>query len=335
MNYNGLIPENTAYPDSRRIGLYDSCGNRVGIAHLGALSNPAEGEKLYSFGVLSDVHITYSTAEADFESALTYLNNTEKVAFTCIAGDLTANGTETELEKYKAVVDSHSSTIPVYAIAGNHEFYSTVSNGYLEDYTGKPLYYSFTHGDDVFIMCGCYSDTYDGMFTTEFLRWLYETLEANRNKRCFVFEHFFPPEDSGDACGVYGWSFGTGEKSSVFLSLLKHYKNTVLFHGHSHLKFYLQELDSRANYSDAEGYRSVHIPSVSVPRDIVGGEMVEVREGSEGYVVDVYENGIHLRGRDFVNERFLPIASYWIDTQLQDIQAGTWSETAGLMAENY
>jgi hypothetical protein len=101
------------------------------------------------------------------------------------------------------------------------------------------------------------------------------------------------------------------------------------------LKFYLQELDSRANYSDAEGYRSVHIPSVSVPRDIVDGEMVEAREGSEGYVVDVYEYGIHLRGRDFVNERFLPIASYWIDTQLRDIQAGTWPETAGLMAENH
>lgn len=332
MEYKGLISENTAYPDSRRIGLYDSCGNRVGIAHLGSLANPAKGEKLYSFGALSDVHVTYSTAESDFGAALRYLNNVENVAFTCIAGDLTTNGTESELAKYKSVVDSYSSNTPVYAMAGNHEYYRTVSQSYLENYMGHPLYYSFNHGDDVFIMCGCYSDKEDGMFTAEFLQWFYETLEANRNKRCFVFEHFFPPEDSGDACGVYGWNFGTGEKSSVFLSLLKHYKNTVLFHGHSHLKFYLQEKDSKANYNDSAGYKSVHIPSISVPRDAVNGVLTDVDSGSEGYVVDVYEHGVHLRGRDFVNREFLPIASYWLGTTLQTITAGTYQDSTGTIA---
>lgn len=329
MNYNGLIPENTAYPDSRRIGLYDRYDNRVGIAPLGPLAFPREQNKQYSFGALSDAHITYSTAKADFQRAVKYLNEIESVEFICISGDLTGSGTEDELAQFKTAVDTYSPVVPVYAIAGNHEFYSTVSNGYLENYTGHPLYYSFERGDDMFIMCGVYSPEYDEIFTVQYLQWLYETLEANRNKRCFIFVHFFPPDDSGNACGVYNWSMGAGEKSSVFLSLLKHYKNTVLFHGHSHLKFYLQELDPRANYNEKKGYRSVHIPSISVPRDIVGGEMVETKEGSEGYVVDVYKNGIHLRGRDFVNERFLPIASYWIDTTLQTVEAGTYTDSTG------
>ena len=97
---------------------------------------------------------------------------------------------------------------------------------------------------------------------------------------------------------------------------MQQYKNTVFFHGHSHMKFELQQEDEKANYSEAFGYRSIHIPSLAVPRDIVDGALTNIYADSEGYVVDVYEHGIHLRGRDFVKGEFLPIASYWIDTTL-------------------
>lgn len=45
------------------------------------------------------------------------------------------------------------------------------------------------------------------------------------------------------------------------------------------------------------------------------------------YVIDVYENGVHLRGRDFVKGEFLPIASYWLDTTLQNIEAKTFTDS--------
>jgi predicted phosphodiesterase len=327
--FNNFIPENVATLNARRIGIYNAKGNRVGFIPLGNLGNPASGSKQYSFGALSDVHIVYSTAADDFKKALTYLNDSEDVAFTCICGDLTNEGTESELAQYKAIVDSHSPDTPVYAMAGNHEMYATVCKDYLEAYTGKPLYYSFEHGNDVFIMCGCYSWANDGIFTAEYLQWLYETLEANRNKRCFIFEHVMPFGDSGNPGGYYSFDMFAGTKGSVFQSLLKHYKNTVFFHGHSHTKFDLQEVDEKANYSEALGYRSVHIPSLAVPRDIVGSALSNIYADSEGYVVDVYENGIHLRGRDFVREKFLPIASYWLDTALQNIPAGTYMDSTG------
>ena len=116
---------------------------------------------------------------------------------------------------------------------------------------------------------------------------------------------------------------------------MAHYKNVVLFHGHSHFKFYLQELDRKANYSDALGFRSVHIPSLAVPRDDTNGDGVaeNIYADSEGYVVDVYENGIHLRGRDFVKGEFLPIASYWLDTTLQTIPAGTYTDSTGTITK--
>jgi predicted phosphodiesterase len=326
--FKDFIPENIAPANARRIGIYNSKGSRVGYVSLGNLAQPNMGEKQYSFGALSDVHIVYQTAASDFQKALTYLNNDVDVAFTCIAGDLTDNGTEAQLAQYKAVVDAYSPDTPVYAIAGNHESYSTQPT-LLEQYTGKPLYYSFTHGNDVFLMLGCYSWSNDGIFTKEYLQWIYETLEANRNKRCFIFEHVFPWGDCGNPGGLYHFDMFKGTKGSVFQSLLKHYKNTIFFHGHSHTKFYLQEIDQKANYSDALGYRSVHIPSLAVPRDIVGSSLSNIYADSEGYVVDVYENGIHLRGRDFIKKEFLPIANYWLDTILQNIPAGTYSDSTG------
>lgn len=330
--YEALIPQNVALPNTRRIGIYNSNGNRVGQIPLDTLTPPAIAQKQYSFGALSDVHIVYSTATDDFKKALTYLNDSEDVALTCICGDLTDQGTSEQLAQYKAIVDSHSADTPVYAIAGNHESYdgTPVTTSKIQPYTGQPLYYSFTYGNDVFIMCGCYTATSGNIFTTEELQWLYETLEANRNKRCFVFQHIFPWGDSGNANGAYAYGdLFAGTQGDVFKSMMRHYKNTVFFHGHSHMKFYLQEKDEKANYSEAFGYRSVHIPSLAVPRDVVGSSLSDIYADSEGYVVDVYGNGIHLRGRDFVKGEFLPIASYWLDTTLQTVEAGTYTDSTG------
>jgi hypothetical protein len=176
------------------------------------------------------------------------------------------------------------------------------------------------------------------IFTAESVQWLYETLEANRNKRCFVFNHVLPWGDAGNANTLYKSNLFQGTLCNVFRSLMAHYKNVVLFHGHSHLKFCLQAEDDKANYSNALGFQSVHIPSLSVPRMDVDGDGKASGEdeghdtvwsASEGYVVDVYEKGIHLRGRDFAKGKFLPIASYWLDTTLQTVEAGAYVDSTG------
>lgn len=328
-----LIPQNIAPIGARRIGIYDSNGNRVGQIPLGCLTPPTQGQKKYSFGALSDVHIVYATAPTDFQKALTYLNNDADVAFTCICGDLTDDGTAEQLAQYKAVVDSHSPDTPVYAVAGNHESYSTQPT-LLQQYTGKTLYYSFEHGNDVFIMVGIVSGTEGQLFASGELQWLYETLEANRNKRCFLFQHVPPVECCGDVLNIYPYTkLRNATESVAFKNLLKHYKNVVFFHGHTHMKYYLQEYGDFANYDKVFGCHSVHIPSLSVPRDVSGSGYATIYSDSEGYVVDVYENGIHLRGRDFVKGEFLPIASYWLDTTLQTIPAGTYTDSTGTITK--
>lgn len=318
--YKGFIPQNVAVPGARRIGIYNDQGNRMGVIPLGNLAMPNVGQKLYAFGVLSDVHLQYETAKSDFIRALNFMNNAPDVLFTCICGDLTQYGNASELEEYQSCVNTYAEK-PVYAITGNHD---VQMSGRIETYTANPLYYSFAQGEDVFVMVGIQGNSPDQLFSDVQLQWLQETLEANRNKRCFVFEHVFPWGDSGNPRGLYPFDIFSGAKGSAFQSLLRHYGNTVLFHGHSHSRFQLQEADPKANYSQALGYRSVHISSLAVPRDIAGNTLTDVYGESEGYLVDVYENGIHLMAVDFLKDRLLPIASYWLDTGLKMVEAGSY-----------
>ena len=330
--YKDFIQQNIAPPDVRRIGIYNSQGIRVGFIPLGPLTFPDVGGPLYSFGALSDIHIGESTAVDDFKRALAYLS--EKTDFICVCGDLihgNASNAAAQIEQYKACLPS--ATVPVYAIAGNHDgAYVANVESVISSYTGHPLYYTFTQGDDVFIMMGNVTSNAGGLFTRAELQWLYEILETNRNKRCFLFQHVRPDDACGNALGIYVYDIWNGTEKTVFESLLRHYPNTIFFHGHSHLKFYLQRYSDTANYDNAFGCHSVHIPSISVPRDtlsVVNPSITTIYAESEGYVVDVYKSGIHLRGRDFVKGEYLPIASYWLDTTLQTVAAGTYTDSTG------
>ena len=69
--YEDFIPQNTAPVGVKRIGVYNSNNKRVGIIKLGGLAK-AKGEKLYSFGAISDVHLQRNTGTTDFPRALTF-----------------------------------------------------------------------------------------------------------------------------------------------------------------------------------------------------------------------------------------------------------------------
>ena len=338
-----LIKQNIAPLGATNVVLFNSDNEIVCEMSLGHLAIPNNGDRMYSFLALSDVHQPYETALADHQKALSYASNSDEIDFVIETGDLTSTGRENEMQDWKACVDAYLPDKPMYAITGNHENYSARIETYtLSDYTGHPLYYSFLHGDDIFIMVGCYGwyegDTIppDNILTIEELQWLYETLEENRNRRCFVCFHVLPWGDCGNAAGLYTYNLFTGTKCQVFLSLIQHYKNVILFHGHSHLRYELQEIDKKANYSESNGYKSVHISSLAVPRDANASldGYDEIFAESEGYVVDVYKNGIHLRAMNFVTENFIPIASYWVDTTLETVQACSYVDATGTIITN-
>ena len=331
--YTGLIEQNTAPKNVKYIGIYNESGMRVGRIQVGNLAFPNTGAKLYSFGAVSDIHLQAETAQDDFQKALVFFNEVEKVDFICVCGDLSNSGLVAEHTPYRNIINAHSPNTPVYECTGNHDVVST-AGGTIGTITGNPLYYTFTQGNDLFVMFGMYGvySMSGEIFTSEQLQWLYETLESNRNKRVFVFQHCFRSDGSGKPYPNSPTSeLLDSEKGNVFKSLMEHYTNVLWFHGHSHMDFNSQEDCEYANYDRKFGCHSIHIPSLALPRDYQESGFVNVYAESEGYVVDVYENHIVLRGRDFVRDQFLPIATYCIDTTLQTIPAGTFTDSKGII----
>ena len=334
VSYTGLIPENCAPLNSTRIDVFNENGEKVGELPLGGLA-VTMGTRQYSFGAISDVHIGYNTSEEDFARALDYFSNNTTASFVGISGDLTAEATDAQYQLYKSIVDQHAK-IPVYEITGNHDteaYRGSNVSSFIETYIGNPIYYSFEHGNDVFIMLGIENEEVGSMFAEGEMQWFYETLEANRNKRCFVFTHAYPPDSSGDPSDMYGFDLWGHDEEDILLELLAHYPNVTMFHGHSHIEFMIQNKADETNVETTKGYNSIHVPSITVPRSgelVSGSVMFEyLTEESEGYLVEVYNDGIILKGRDFVGEKFLPIAHYRVNTPISTVAAGTYEDSTG------
>lgn len=329
--YRHFIKENTAPNGAKKIGVYK--GNvKIGDIPLGRLT-PTAKTKQYSFGLVSDIHIypiaaVAWTPETKFDNALTYFEN-QGCAFCVACGDLTQTGLYLnygdaaidlrQFEKYKEICDAH--TIPVYGLCGNHESIQgkAITNNLTEmkQYLCTDIYYSITQGNDVFILLG--QPNYNVVMSDDALTWLGNTLEANKNKRCFVFIHPYIEEDSGDPLDYRENSvfvdWGT-TKTNTFMNLMRQYPNAILFHGHSHTKYECQQYDDNANYTERNGFKSVHVPSLGKPRDInpSTGETPEDNSASQGYIVDVYDDCVVLNGMDLVNNKYVPLGVYRIET---------------------
>jgi hypothetical protein len=192
------------------------------------------------------------------------------------------------------------------------------------------LNYTVAQGDDLFIMLS--QPDYNTVMSDEALQWLYEILEENRNKRCFVFIHAYIEEDSGDPLDLRENSIfeAWGDtRTAVFKNLMKHYKNALLFHGHSHMKFEYQSFDMNANYTERNGFKSIHVSSVGKPRNIIEatGETPDDNDASQGYIVEVYDSCIILNGTDLITGTPIPLGTYKIDTTLREIAENTFSDS--------
>lgn len=325
MQYKNLIKYNCAPQGTQRIEIYNENNQRLGTIKAPQSLITNKETPLYSFGAISDIHLQQNTAKEDFQKALTYFKDNENISFVCVCGDMTDHGYEEELNEYKSYIETYIDK-PVYSIMGNHDTqnYSGIIGieNNIQEYTGYPLYYSFEAGNnDLFIMLGNYREV--SVLSEEELDWFEQILNDNQDKRCFVFQHtifgYGKIEGCGNAFGLYNnqaWN-GYEDREQRFKDLLVSHSNLIFFHGHSHISFSIQSKKCEyANIDNSNGYWSVHIPSLSIPRNNIDidQELERCFSESEGYVINVYDNYIILKGRDFVKDKFLPIANYKLNT---------------------
>ena len=94
-------------------------------SNIGKIELDNFGKKLYSYGVLSDIHLGYESrgGTADFQRAIPALENLG-AEFVCIAGDIgyysDSSSQVSELENYQNTLKNYA-TVPYYAVTGNHD----------------------------------------------------------------------------------------------------------------------------------------------------------------------------------------------------------------------
>lgn len=331
--YDKFIPENIALPNTKRMIVCDENGKKIGRIGLYRMTPENEKYKLYSFGALADCHLQSVVPQEHFRTALSYFNDVAKVAFTCVCGDMSNSGTDEQIEFYKWLIDTYSPNTPVCEVTGNHDVYGkTIGYEGLTSYGLHNLYYTFEQGNDLFIMFGnqeWYSGTTSEIFSETALQWLHQTLEANKDRRCFVFQHC--PEFG--ACGMPYSVNPTSDllnctSGNVFLAMMKHYKNVIWFHGHTHLEYASQEDYDNMNIEViGSGAKSIHLPASAYTRywDSQTSTYITSDDKGEGAIVDVYHDYIVIKGREFQENEYVPIAQYCIDTTIQAVESKPYS----------
>ena len=115
--YSNFIKQNIAPIGSSNIEVYDSNNKKVGRIKLNNLKLPNLGKKIYSFGVISDIHIGIQTSEEDLTTALNYFTD-YGCTHVCCGGDVAHTGKISQLETYKTLIHDK-----VHTIMGNHDWW--------------------------------------------------------------------------------------------------------------------------------------------------------------------------------------------------------------------
>ena len=342
--YAAFIDENVAPSTAEAIAIYDEADVKVGTIAINGIKADNSG-LLYSVGMLSDVHLNtqnsyYSDSFTDFDGALKFFNSSAvNVAFTCTCGDISENGIEAEFARFQEIVAANSST-PVYTTTGNHDATQSGINETLwKQYTGHGLTYEVSKTlqngkTDHYLFLGMSAWNFAEAYTTQNLVWLRSRLEAYKNERCFVITHLFFPDGAGNLLGIYpegNWL--SGVQLNELKALREKYVNSIWFSGHSHWKWALQQFEDKANIYKHQGSGwGVHIPSCAKPSDSDGTPgssyaRQEKKDQSEGAVINVYENHIDILGVDLIAGKYLPIATYRLDTTLEQFEDEPIDET--------
>lgn len=282
----------------------------------------------YSYGLLSDIHINTSSTDKTNSiqkliNATNHFKQVENVNNIMICGDITTKGTLAEMQKFKEIKDMFP-TISFNCCRGNHDTYSSSSSIDTYKLYIEPNGINFEKiiNGDVHLFVGLMMEDPSEPFSSYALDWLEQKLEEYKNSRVFLYQHIFI-EPVGNPCNLYPFGQGMldseGTAGRRFRDLMCKYRNVVHFSGHSHLDFSIERFNESANCAERTEKlcHRVHIPSGCRTREVVGtidDGVTGNNNGSQGYVVDVFNDFIVLRGYDFAKNNLSTNANYIIDT---------------------
>lgn len=253
-------------------------------------------EVIMSFSVVSDIHVETNNPDSfkAFSDILKGIKAGERNDAVVYTGDNVMNGQLLENFFFYSAVRSAKASENNFVAAGNHDygngegdynkFYRNflINNAlYLGNKLDKPYYYKVVEGCYMIFLSSEGSSVNDCIITDEQYSWLEEVLKTaeSENATVFVFNH-------------HPVHYLSGDSFTKLADILNKYDNLLYIHGHLH-----DQLSSESFY-EQYGVKSINLPRSS--------EVVDYEPG-DGIVVEVYENEILVRGRNFIDGE-------WIDT---------------------
>lgn len=306
---------------------------------IGIETPDAPEKPLLAFAVISDIHIQawHKPSHQKLLKALNDLNGIKPRADALVVnGDMT-NGQPADYAVLNKLFADAPHPRNLFFSIGNHEYYkawfdwkgafdrSGFPHGETEAdsiarflaLTGeRQVYYEKTVNGFPFLFLG--SERYrqsdptngeDAYLTPQQLDWLQASLLKHKNnKRIFVFLHQpLPNTLSGTAACCLP------ERAAMQHERLKNtlaqYPQAVLFTGHTHRELKLPAAFVRDKFAMV-GSSSVAAPLTD---NGSGGELELAPDASEGLFVEVYDDRLLIRGRDFRHGGWIPEAEFEID----------------------
>ena len=290
---------------------------------------PSVDGLLYTFGVLSDVHVDAGSdgnfydpnyATNDYRKAVKFMED-EGAEFVAYGGDMASGDPGVSEQDYRKVLEIlQNAYIPHYMISGNHDY------GYFfKALIESRKYYVVEKNQDMFIFVNAQSRGNTGGVDREIIDGVRSLIESNPNKRLFLFFHYFI-RNHGSGDGATDVTYYTGDTlgdaydqyplSKEWADLIIGSPNVIFCHGHSHFRFQCVNVYEYNNYYHADGEcHSVHIPSCAVPRTM-SADSTSVSnwpEGSEGYMVRVFADRVEFHAVQLSAYRYLTTYNFAVN----------------------
>lgn len=218
-NESKEIQDFTAIPEGAETVLAYKLGALAGTMEIPENKIADYGEKIYSFGALSDVHFNrYNGSLSGDDACITFPNalnflDALGVSMVGISGDISSNGERNAFEKYNTIASNYD--FPVYTCTGNHDVssyythenwrelmntgvYGDVKADGVKDVAGNGIDFVYAPEEgkgDVFIFLSQYQWDYDEadsrILEDRQLDWLEIQLEKYKDETVYLFFHTF------------------------------------------------------------------------------------------------------------------------------------------------
>ncbi|MBR5438312.1 MAG: metallophosphoesterase [Clostridia bacterium] len=251
-------------------------------------------ELVASFAVVSDIHVETNNAQTvkNLNGVLNGIKAGQNLDATVYTGDNVMNGQILENVFFYTAVKSVMHNEKNYVITGNHDLgngegdynkfrtnFIVNNNLYLGNNISELYYYRVVNGCYMIFLSSEDLCVGDYVISDAQMEWLEGVLEEAKaaNAPILVFNHHPIYLIRDRDYRSLAW-------------LLQKYDNLLYFHGHYH------------NELDAENFYEWHgVDCINLPRATEGTDF----EPGDGVVVEVYENEILVKGRDFIKGEWI------------------------------